>query len=96
MAGWMFEQALPAIVKTSSPRAWAFTLIGIHEYLRRFAGAREANQVREELASRLFTMYQRNRTDNWRWFEDSLTYCNAALSHALIMSGRWIPNAGMM
>ena len=38
MAGWLFEQALPAILETTSPRAWAFTLIGIHEYLRRFDG----------------------------------------------------------
>jgi hypothetical protein len=96
MAGWMFEQALPAILNTTSPRAWAFALIGIHEYLRCFSGDRKANQVREELAGRLFAMYQNNRTDEWRWFEDSLTYCNAALSHALIMSGKWIPNKGMM
>ena len=33
MAGRVFEQALPAILKTTSPRAWAFALIGIHEYL---------------------------------------------------------------
>ena len=53
MAGWVFEQALPAILKTTSPRAWAFALIGIHEYLRRFEGDRRANQVRDELAGRL-------------------------------------------
>ena len=96
MAGWMFEQALPAILNTTSPRAWAFTLIGIHEYLRRFAGDRKANQVREELAGRLLTMYKNIRTDDWRWYENELSYCNAALSHALIMSGKWIPNAAMM
>jgi glycosyltransferase involved in cell wall biosynthesis len=96
MAGWMFEQALPAILNTTSPRAWAFALIGIHEYLRRFAGDRKANQVREELANRLLTMYQSIRTNEWRWFEDVLTYCNAALSQALIMSGKWMPNAVMM
>ncbi len=96
MAGWMFEQALPAIVNTTSPRAWAFTLIGIHEYLRRFEGDRKASQVREELANRLWAMYKSNRTDEWRWYEDVLTYCNAALSHALIMSGKWIPDTGMM
>jgi glycosyltransferase involved in cell wall biosynthesis len=96
MAGWMFEQALPAILNTTSPRAWAFALIGTHEYLRRFAGDRKANQVREELANRLLTMYKNNRSDEWRWYEDKLTYCNAALSQALIMSGRWIPNAEMM
>jgi hypothetical protein len=96
MAGWMFEQALPAIINTTSPRAWAFALIGTHEYLRRFAGDRKANQVRDALANRLLTMYKNNRTDEWRWFENELTYCNAALSHALIMSGKWIPNAEMM
>jgi glycosyltransferase involved in cell wall biosynthesis len=96
MAGWMFEQALPAILNTTSPRAWAFALIGTHEYLRSFAGDRKANQIREELADRLLKMYQSNRTDEWRWFEDKLTYCNAALPHALIMSGKWIPNAAMM
>ncbi|MBP1769593.1 MAG: glycosyl transferase family 1, partial [Candidatus Aminicenantes bacterium] len=42
MAGWLFERALPAIRETTSPRAWAFALLGIHEYLRRFAGDRRA------------------------------------------------------
>jgi hypothetical protein len=41
-------------------------------------------------------MYQTIRADEWRWFENELTYCNAALSHALIMSGKWIPNPAMM
>ena len=49
MAGRLFEQALPAILDTTSPRAWAFALLGIDEYCRRFAGDRMANQVREEL-----------------------------------------------
>ena len=58
MAGRVFEQALPAILETTSPRAWAFALIGIHEYLQRFAGDRRASQVREELAGRLLALYQ--------------------------------------
>lgn len=96
MAGWLFEQALPAIVDTTSPRAWAFALIGIHEYLRRFAGDRRASQVREELAGRLTALYQRNRSDGWRWFEEGLTYCNAALPHALLMCGKSMSNAAMI
>jgi glycosyltransferase involved in cell wall biosynthesis len=95
MAGRVFEQALPAILDTTSPRAWAFALIGIHEYLQRFAGDRRASQVREELAGRLLTLYQSHRSDEWRWFEDKLTYCNAALPHALLMCGQSIPNATM-
>src|SRR6185436_20865340 len=50
MAGRLFEQALPAILETTSPRAWAFSLMGIHEYLKRFSGDRRASQVRDELA----------------------------------------------
>lgn len=96
MASRLFEQALAAILETTSPRAWAFALIGIHEYLRRFDGDRRVGQVREELALRLLTLYQNNRADDWRWYEDSLTYCNAALPHALLMCGQWIPNKAMM
>ena len=56
MAGRLFEQALPVIIDTTSPRALAFALIGIHDYLRRFDGDRRASQVREELAGRLMAL----------------------------------------
>ena len=95
MAGWLFEQALPAILKTSSPRAWAFTLIGIHEYLRRFDGDRRASQVRDELARRLLGLYQNKRLDDWHWYEDEVSYCNAVLPQAMLMCGQWIPDTAM-
>ena len=95
MAGWVFEQALPVILKTTSPRAWAFALIGIHEYLRRFEGDRGASQVRDELAGRLLTLYENSRSDEWCWYEAGLTYCNAVLPQALLMCGQWIPNNAM-
>ncbi len=95
LAGRLFEQALPAILTTTSPRAWAFALIGIHEYLRRYDGDRRAGQVRDELAGRLMALYQSNRSDEWRWYENRLTYCNAALPHALLMCGQWLPNNAM-
>jgi len=95
MAGWVFEQALPAILNTTSPRAWAFAIIGIQEYLHRFAGDRRAGQVRDELSMRLLTLYQNHHSDEWRWYEDRLTYCNAALPHALLVCGQAMPNAAM-
>ena len=95
MAGWVFEQALPAILNTTSPRAWAFAIIGIQEYLQRFAGDRRADQVRDELAGRLLTLYQTNRLDDWRWYEAELSYCNAVLPHALLLCGQAMPNAAM-
>ena len=95
MAGWLFEQALPAILDTTSPRAWAFSLIGIQAYLQRFAGDRMASQVREELAGRLLALYQSHRSNEWRWYEEVLTYCNPALPHALLMCGQSMPNNAM-
>ncbi|MFH1747856.1 MAG: glycosyltransferase family 4 protein [Planctomycetota bacterium] len=95
MAGRMFEKALPAIVNTTSPRAWAFALMGIHEYSQRFAGDRRTKQVRKELAGRLLTSYTGHRSDEWRWFEEGLSYSNAALPHALLLCGKSIPNSAM-
>jgi len=95
MAGWLFEQALPSILATTSPRAWAFALIGISEYSQKYSGDRKALQVTEELAGRLLKLYESNRLEEWRWFERKLTYCNAALSHALLVCGRSIPNKAM-
>lgn len=91
----VFQESLLAILETTSPRAWAFALIGIHEYLGRFAGDRRVSQVQEELAGRLLSLYKDNRVDGWNWFEDKLSYCNAALSHAILLCGQSIPNPAM-
>lgn len=95
MASRLFEQALPAMIHTTSPRGWAFALLGIHEYLQRYSGDRMASQVREELANRLLHLYQNNRSADWLWFEDRLTYCNPVLSHALLSSGHSMQNDTM-
>jgi glycosyltransferase involved in cell wall biosynthesis len=95
MAARVFQQALLTILETTSPRAWAFALIGIHEYLQRFEGDSRVNQVREELAGRLLTLYQSNRLAEWLWFENSLTYCNAVLPHAMLLCGQSMVNSIM-
>jgi glycosyltransferase involved in cell wall biosynthesis len=82
-----FELALPAIMETSSPRSWAFGLLGIQGYLRRFAGDRRAEQAREALVGRLLELYDRTATPDWPWFEEVLSYDNARLPQALIAAG---------
>src|SRR2546426_4295930 len=88
MAGQLFALALPALTEFTSPRAWAFGLIGIHEYLRRLSGDSLVNQTREILTCRLMELFERNAKPDWRWFEEELSYDNAKLAHALILSGR--------
>jgi glycosyltransferase involved in cell wall biosynthesis len=88
MAGQLFGQALPAVTEFTSPRAWAFGLLGIDEYLHRMSGDRQVHQSREVLITRLMELFSRSAQPDWPWFEEELTYDNAKLAHALILSGR--------
>src|SRR5436190_17541238 len=88
MAGQLFAQALPALTGFTSPRAWAFGLIGINEYLRRLSGDSLVNQTRETLIFRLMERFEASSHEDWQWFEEELSYDNAKLAHALIVSGQ--------
>ena len=96
LAAKLFEQALPVAAEFSSPRAWAFTLIGIDEYLRRFGGDRRASQIRESLTAKLMQRYSDAATDDWHWFEEVVSYANAKLPHAMILNGRCMSNPAML
>ena len=96
LAAQLFEQALPVAAEFASPRAWAFTLIGIDEYLRRLSGDRRVNQIRDSLTAKLMQRYADAATEDWQWFEDMVSYANAKLPHALILSGRCMNDAAML
>jgi hypothetical protein len=96
LAAELFEQALPVAAEFTSPRAWAFTLIGIDEYLRRLSGDRRANQIRESLTAKLTQRYADAATSEWQWFEEVVSYANAKLPHALILSGRCMNNGATL
>lgn len=88
-AAQLLEQAFPMVSELKHPRSWAFALLGIHEYFRRLSGDRFVDQLRDELTYKLIEVYEKNATEDWPWFEKRLTYDNAKLPHALILSGRW-------
>jgi len=86
-AGRLFEFSLPAVMEFSSPRAWAYTLLGIQEYLDSYPGDRDAQKVRSALSRRLREMYESIRSPDWKWFENILAYGNARLPQALLLVG---------
>jgi glycosyltransferase involved in cell wall biosynthesis len=86
-SGQLFESAVPATLTFTSPRAWAFSVLGMQGYLDRFPGDRIIQGTRNLLANRLLDLYERVHSEDWRWFENSLAYSNARLSHALILAG---------
>ncbi|HET7539856.1 MAG TPA: glycosyltransferase family 4 protein [Polyangiaceae bacterium] len=86
LCGALFQRALAPVSTFSSPRAWAFVLLGIDEYLRAFRGDTSVQALRQLLATNLFELLQRTSTAEWLWFEDQATYENARLCQALIAS----------
>jgi glycosyltransferase involved in cell wall biosynthesis len=96
LAGNLFQAALPAVSHFTSPRAWAFTLLGIDEYLRAFEGDRDVQALGRLLADRLMDVFGRVSRPDWPWFEEYLTYCNAQLPAALIVSGAWLDRPDMI
>ena len=87
LAGYLFEAALPGAQDLTSPRAWAFTLLGLRDYLGRFCGDRAAQRLQGTLADKLLELYRTHSAPDWPWFEPVLSYCNAKLPHALIATG---------
>ena len=88
----LFEQGAQIVESFTSPRAWAFAILGIHEYLRRNEDSELAKELRRVLTSKLVDNWRTYSTTDWQWFENSATYENARLCQALIMSGQWIPD----
>ncbi len=67
-------------------RTAAYTVLG----LSRLDADRlepEARSCSQRLTEQLADAYRSTATDDWRWFEDELTYDNARLSQALIVGG---------
>ena len=86
-AASLFAAALPAVRRFQSPRAWAFTLLGLNSYCVTVAGESTASEVRRLLAEKLMSMLSSVETQDWVWFEEGLAYDNARLPQALIETG---------
>jgi len=86
-AAALFCEALPAVEQFHSPRAWAFTLLGLDAYCAVVADDSLARDLRRVLAERLMRLLASVETPDWVWFEDSLAYDNARLPQALIATG---------
>src|SRR4029453_4037565 len=71
----------------SSPRAWAFSLLGLNAYCALAAGDLFAGGMRKFLADRLMALFVANQHDDWLWFENVLASDNPRLPHALIQTG---------
>lgn len=89
----LFRKGLGVVEGFMSPRAWSLTLLGIHEFMRRFPGDGAAQAMREDLTERLLGLWTSSSSEEWPWPEEILAYDNARLCQALILSGRNMPRS---
>jgi hypothetical protein len=83
----LFAEALPVVETFGSPRALAFTLLGLDGYCAAVRDDARARAIRLALADRLMASLASVETPDWTWFEEGLAYDNARLPQALILSG---------
>lgn len=83
----LLEQILPTTLTMQSPRTWAFALLGIHEYLKRFSDDRLAKTIQQKLVEKLMFRSSETAAPDWPWFENTVSYDNGVLCHALLVSG---------
>lgn len=92
----LFEKAITGTELFTAPRAWAFSIIGIQEYLRRYPDDNNVKHICLKLSTKLHECFLQNSDSDWKWFEQSLTYDNAKLAQALIVSGRLFADNSML
>lgn len=83
----LFRQVLAASESFTSPRAWAYSILGCIYYLQRFGGDLEVQRIYNLMTQRLFKLFRNNGSANWPWGEDIVAYDNARLPQALIAAG---------
>ncbi|WP_320047951.1 glycosyltransferase family 4 protein [uncultured Ilyobacter sp.] len=91
----LFASALSVVADFTSPRAWAFTVLGLSEYLEVNPEDLEKKEFQRILAEKIHSLYRDTATSNWLWFEDTVTYSNGILPHALILAGEYIDDKDM-
>jgi glycosyltransferase involved in cell wall biosynthesis len=96
MSTTLFSKALQAAEDFYSPRAIAFSLVGMHAYLDKFSGDSDVRRIRDLLAVRLFDQFKNNATDDWPWLENALNYANGKLPQALLLAGRSMQRPDMV
>jgi glycosyltransferase involved in cell wall biosynthesis len=92
----VFKEALHSCTQLTSPRAWAFAILGCIAYLQRFGGDREVQGLADGLSSRLLELFVTHSVEDWPWCEDVVTYDNARLPQALIAYHRSFEDENML
>ncbi len=92
----LFDSTVKNMQGFRSLRAIAHITMGCIFYLQRFSGARDVKRICNKFLETLNEAYIKTSTDDWKWFENYLTYDNGRLPQALLMGGRYFKNSNYL
>lgn len=92
----LWNRGLLTVERLQFIRSWAFVLVGLDAFLQHEPDHPKSLQVQKTFGQKLFDAYQRHATEDWPWWESRLTYDNAKLSHALLVTGHALKRDDMI
>jgi hypothetical protein len=87
LSRFLFDESLPKARSFTSPRAVAFTILGLCEYSKAHP---EDNNLKKDIVrfvNFLADRYTDNAEHGWMWFENYVTYANSRLPQAMLEAG---------
>ncbi len=88
LARTIVEESIPLIDQLTYTRAKAYTACGLASYLVLHPSYEPAQIALKNICDSLLHMLNENRSVDWVWFEDFLTYDNARLAQTLLLGYR--------
>ncbi|MDW7732509.1 MAG: glycosyltransferase [Methanolobus sp.] len=88
----MIRRSRTVMDEIHAPRAKAYTMAGLYEMLDNGIDRDIFLPVFVRFADSLVELYEKNRQDDWEWFETEVTYGNAKMCEALMRAYDLIGN----
>ena len=82
----VFDKLFCSISSFTSPRAKAYSIMGLFHYQKAYPEDRNVKVNINALAKQLTQQFEFESSEEWNWFESYLTYCNARLPHSLFLA----------
>jgi glycosyltransferase involved in cell wall biosynthesis len=82
----IFNKSLPFFKQLNSLRGISNTILGLSYYLKRFPDDEQTKAIMYEMTYKLINIFEKEQSNDWKWFENVLTYDNAIIPLALFHS----------
>lgn len=92
----LFLEAALSVRQFTSPRAWAFTLMGLAAFASTRIAEPAVRQLQRHLSDKLLALHRATAGPRWNWFEDVITYDNAKIPEALLATWEQLQQPAML